>query len=236
MGSDTVTLGPEESRHAATVLRLREGDPATLFDGAGRMAEAVVCRVARGAVCLEVREAVVEARQPGPLVTLYVAMPRAGRQQTLFEKCTELGVGRIVPLICERSTVVPKADAVSKWRRITIEAAKQCASAWLPEVRPPVSLTASTTEVAGYDVAMFGAVEGEAAPLLVLLGSVRERGDVAIWIGPEGGLTPEEMAALSAGGARPVSLGPLVLRVETAAIAAATAVMLLRESVGGAST
>ena len=227
MGAGTVTLGRDESRHAGTVLRLRAGDEVTLFDGAGRIADGVVRQVARGTVRVEADEAAFVPRLAGAELTLFVAMPRAGRQQSLFEKCTELGVGRIVPVVCERSTVVPKVDAVGKWRRITIEAAKQCGSAWLPEVRPPVSFRDSVAEAAGFDLSLFGAV-GETPALLQSLAPVSGGGRVAVWIGPEGGLTMDEKAALLAIGAQPTSLGPLVLRVETAALAAATAVMLLR--------
>jgi 16S rRNA (uracil1498-N3)-methyltransferase len=228
LGAGTLTLDREESRHAATVLRLRAGAAVGLFDGAGRVAEGVARQVARGAVTVEVDAVETVERPAGPSLTLLTAMPRAARQQTLFEKCTELGMTRIVPVRFDRSTVRPKSDAVAKWRRITIEAAKQCAAAFVPEIVRPRSFAESLEELGASDQAMYGAVGDGVLPLLEALGSIGG-GRLAVWIGPEGGLTTEEAEALVSAGARPVSLGPLVLRVETAAIAVATAVALWRE-------
>jgi 16S rRNA (uracil1498-N3)-methyltransferase len=215
------TLGPEESRHATRVLRLGPGDAIELFDGQGRIAEATIAQVARA----EVRVTVGTVRVIDPptrgCLTLLTALPRAPRQPFLFEKATELGVAEIVPLVTARSTVKPRAEAVAKFRRTCIEAAKQCGTPFLPRVASPQTFTESLTHGAAGVQRLIATTIGTPADLAQVRPPLDMSAGTALWIGPEGGFAPDEVAQAEAAGIVPVSLGPNVLRIETACLAAA---------------
>ena len=213
-------------------MRVRAGDAVELFDGRGTVADATVIRVADKSVSVDVTELKPHVPPPQPLVSLHVAVPKGPRQHVLIEKCTELGVGGIQSIITARSVVKPAASAVSRWRRYAVEAAKQSRQAWLPEIHPPLAFrrTIEAEHVrARQALNLIAAPEADATPFAEALRDGAASGGlthVAAWIGPEGGFTPEEVQAALAAGLRAVSLGPSVLRVETAAIAVAAAVRL----------
>lgn len=221
-------LAAEESRHAITVLRLGVGDTVQLFDGQGRIAFGCIVEASRGCVIVKVEGDPSMAKRPRPALTLYTAIPRAARQQFLFEKCTELGVATIVPTIFKRSTVQPDAKSARKWRRAVVEAGKQCGDPWLPRVADPMNFKDTLVSPAEHLLLVASAEIGQ--PLLSTLRQMQPALDAAIWIGPEGDMTDEEMDALQGIGARLVRLGVNVLRIETAGIAAAAAFALWREA------
>ena len=219
-----VVLAPGESRHAVQVLRLREETVVELFDGCGRTAIGRIVEPSRSGLAIHVEDVVEVPRPGGPPLTLVTAMPRTHRQHILFEKCTELGVARIVPTLFQRSTVKPKADSVSKWQRTVLEAAKQAGCLYLPHIGKPATFAETlTAAIVDADVRLIGATGGKCERLGGIIGEWSDAGSVAVWIGPEGGMTEEELVALEAVGAIPISLGPYVLRIETAAIAVAAA-------------
>ncbi len=214
-GPGEYDLDRQESHHAATVLRLRVGDAAVVFDGRGGWADAVLVRVGREGVRVRVDEPGHDERQPIRL-TIATAIPKGKRWQTLVEKCTELGADRIIPLLTERSVAKGEGDA-AKWRRWAIEAAKQCRRTWMPEIREPARLA---------DVLLLAESEGAVLLLADREGGAparyRERveraaGGVVAMIGPEGGLSDGECVYCRNHGALGVRLSPFVLRVETAA-------------------
>lgn len=222
-----VTLSKDESHHAGSVLRCRPGDPVVLFDGQGREAAAVVAAVAPRAVTVDVAAIDERSRELGIRLTLAVALPRSHRQTFLFEKLTELGVSAIWPMVTERSVVRPRADHVAKWNRTTIEAAKQSERAWLPHIQPPTTFDETLTRVGEFDTALVTDRDTSHETLSDHLGSASAITSLLVWIGPEGGLTPDEISAALNAGATPVSLGSHILRVETAAIAVAAIVGLI---------
>jgi len=204
-----------EARHLARVLRARVGDHVTLFDGAGTYWPARVVALGRDRVDLLVEEARVEA-EPAATLTLAVALPKGDRQQWLVEKLTELGVTRLVPLVTSRGVAVPTAAARERLERAVIEACKQCGR--------------DRAMVIGSPAIVAEAARGSSAGTRLILadrsGQALARVDpvpvaTMVLVGPEGGFTAEETAAALAAGAERVSLGRHVLRVETAAIAAA---------------
>ncbi len=262
----TCALSPEETRHASSVMRVRVGDSVELFDGQGTVADATVTLVARESVSVEVGALRPHIPRPEPLLTLHVAVPKGSRQHVLIEKCTELGVSTIQPIIAARSVVKPGASAVSRWCRYAVEAGKQSGQAWLPDLHPPRAYRESVKGARGGGLNLI-ATPGAAAtrlsevlaPFLVgqscsgLRDAGRTTGEdavrhkpteglspkaaqatprllthISVWIGPEGGFTPEEIQAALDAGLRPVSLGDSVLRIETAAIATAAVVRLCR--------
>ena len=202
-------LEATQSHRLRRVLRLRPGDGLAAFDGSGGEWEATVADVAPEGVTLRIGEPLDPLPEPPVAVTLLCAFPRGQRGDWIVEKATELGVAAITPLASDRAVLQPGEGRIERWRRIAIEAAEQCGRASLPAFgeEPP----AGTLRL----IADPGARQSVAE---ALAGVSPAPSAVAIYVGPEGGWTPEERERLIGGGALPVSLGPRRLRVETAAI------------------
>ncbi|MGI5491616.1 16S rRNA (uracil(1498)-N(3))-methyltransferase [Microtetraspora malaysiensis] len=224
---DRVLLDGPEGRHAAAVRRLRPGERIDLTDGAGRVAECVVRDVAKDSLTAEVlRRYEVEAARPRLVVVQ--GLPKGDRGELAVEMMTEAGVDVIVPWAASRCVTQWKGEragkALARWRSTAREAGKQARRFHLPEVTEQ----ATTAQVADLLAkAALGVVlhEEAARPLSGL--PLPVDGDVVVVVGPEGGITDEEIAAFRAAGAVPTLLGPTVLRTSTAGVAAA-AVLLSR--------
>lgn len=224
-----VVLDGAEGRHAATVRRLRPGERVDVVDGLGVRARCVVAGGARGVLELDVVERVVEPAAQPRLVVVQ-ALAKGERAELAVEAMTEVGVDVLVPWPAARSVMQwrgERADrALERWRGTAREAAKQARRAWFPEVAP----VASTADVVGLlAAAALGVVLHEDAPApLAAVEDVPAAGDVVVVVGPEGGLTEEELGALTAlARAAAYRLGPTVLRSSTAG-AVALGVLLAR--------
>lgn len=217
--------GPE-AHHLTAVRRFGPGDRVTLFNGDGREYAAEVVSVGKRSVALAVSSAVEADRELGFELVVASALPKGDRVDFLIEKLTELGATRFVPLATARSVVVPKESAVEKFRRAVIEASKQCGRNVLMAVDPPAKWEAFVRSPDLPALRLVLSPVGEAPAG----GDVRA--GVAVAVGPEGGLSADEVAGAVAAGWWPVTLGPRVLRVETAAVAAAAWLTCL--SPGGA--
>jgi len=215
----SVRLDADESHHARDVMRVRAGDSIELFDGDGRTAPATITGSSNSGVVATVERVDQCAAKRDSQLTLVTALPRRPRQPFLFEKCTELGVARLILVSCERGTVKAAAKAVSRWRRWTIEAAKQCGAIYLPRIETAASVAESIDLIDAAALRLVGD-PGAANTLIAKLGE--HAGDAAIWIGPEGGFDDAESAGLTDRGVEPVRFGPNVLRIETACLAVAT--------------
>lgn len=220
----SVSLSTEESAHARLSRRLRTRDEVELFDGAGCRARAVIVSVPRaGSVCVEVTQ-VSEVARSDPRLILATALPKGARQDLLIEKCTEVGVDVVRPVLFQRAVVRPADAKQSKWRRTAIEAAKQCGRSWLPTFEPPVSfsewMTNRDSDEMTYVAHRMPPGEVVANSLLTQLQHDTPAKAVCVVIGPEGGFTDSEIEAMQTAGIKAVSLGPNVLRIETAAIVA----------------
>jgi 16S rRNA (uracil1498-N3)-methyltransferase len=203
----------DEARHLVRVMRCRVGDEVVAFDGRGTSWRARVASIGRDEAVLDLGAAVVEAATRDAPLTLAVALPKGDRQKWLVEKLTELGVPRLVPLVTTRGVAEATPAAVERLGRSVIEACKQCGRDTLMAIAEPRTVA----EVVAAHRATGGIVVADrgGAPLAGF-----DRPVVAL-VGPEGGFTAEELAAVEAAGGRRVSLGPHVLRIETAAIALA---------------
>lgn len=213
-----VQLDADESHHARDVMRARVGDAVELFDGEGRTAPATITASNSGGVTAAVEQVDQSAATRDSKLTLITALPRRPRQPFLFEKCAELSVARLVLVNCERSTVKAAAKAVPRWRRWSIEAAKQCGAIYLPRIETAVSVVESI------DIVEAAATRfvGDPRASCTLAARLADRaGDAAVWIGPEGGLSDVEHACLTDRGVEPVRLGPYILRIETACLTVA---------------
>lgn len=213
-------LHGELAHRLTRVLRLDTGTHITLFDGAGREWDARIGAVSQR----EVRVSIGAGRSlpAEPPTALLAALIRPQRFEWLIEKATELGATLIQPLLCEYGAVHAAeigAARRERWRRIAVEAAEQSGRAVVPEVCQPLPLAAVLGSAWGRLCVAMEPRHGPVPPLGPTLAGIGAA-SVGIVIGPEGGLSPGEVAAALAAGAQPVTLGPQVLRAETAAIAA----------------
>jgi 16S rRNA (uracil1498-N3)-methyltransferase len=216
-------LTGDEARHLVRVLRARVGDEVCVFAGTGMEWPARIVQIGRDEVELDVGAARPDAVEGPPLV-IAVALPKGERQKWLIEKLTELGVARLVPLVTARGVAEATPAAIARLRRTVIEASKQCGRNTLLEIAAP----ATPAELfARLEPGTWPLVADPAGPPLATIPRPASPGAILALVGPEGGFTPEEVAAAVAAGSTPASLGPHVLRIETAAIAAAAALSCL---------
>ncbi|GDY31413.1 16S rRNA (uracil(1498)-N(3))-methyltransferase [Gandjariella thermophila] len=226
-GTGSAVLGGDEARHAV-VRRIRPGEELVLSDGRGGMARCAVTRADRDALRLDVRRHWREPA-PEPRVVLAQALVKGDRGELAVELATEAGVDAVLPWRAARCVARwddgPRgAKALARWRSTAREAAKQARRAWLPAVEEPVGTAVLAERVAAAAGAL---VLHEAATEPLTSVDLPERGDLLLVVGPEGGITDEEVATLTAAGARAVRLGPTVLRASTAAAVALGALGVL---------
>lgn len=216
-GSRAVLEG-DEARHLARVLRAKVGDTVVLFDGKGREWPARVVAIGRDRVELDAGEPGIDAARPGVRTTLAVALPKGDRQKWMVEKLTELGATRLVPLETTRGVAEATASAQARLERVVIEACKQSGRNTLMEIAAGRGLDRLLAEVPAGACLVIAHPGGMPLDAATVPPATTE---LIALVGPEGGFTDEELAAAERGGAIRVSLGPHILRVETAAIALA---------------
>lgn len=226
---DAVRLDGAEGRHAAAVRRLAPGERVVLTDGHGLRADCRVTGAGRGHLDLAV-EARRHVPPPQPRLVVVQALPKGDRGELAVELMTEVGVDLVVPWTATRCITRWKDDraarALERWRASAREAAKQSRREWIPQVWP----ARSTAEVVKLlEVATLGVVLHEEVETPLAARPVPARGDVVTVVGPEGGITPEELQQFTAAGATVCRLGATVLRTSTAG-AAALAVLLSRSA------
>ncbi len=216
LSGDTIILDGDEYRHAARVCRVRTGELIGITDGRGRRVEARVDTIGRDFLEAAMERDVSGLGEPTADITLALALIKPSRFEEAVEQCTELGVRRIVPVRmerCERESFRIRDDRLA---RIALEAAKQSARSWIPEIAD----TATIDEVCarpGFIIAAIPGSQGSIRDAAASAGTIRE---ITVIIGPEGDFSPEENAFMTEHGAMPVSLGGLILRAETAAAVA----------------
>jgi 16S rRNA (uracil1498-N3)-methyltransferase len=213
-----VTFDAGESRHLARVLRLRPGDTVVATDGAGRdytVRLDTVGEAATGTVLAAAR-----GTPESPLaITLVQGVPKGDKMEAIVRAATELGVARVRPALCERTIVRLEPgrwrERARRWQRVAREAAKQCGRAVIPEVEAPRPLVEWLAAKDPVDLALCF-WEGGGVPLAQALGDVRAPRSALLVVGPEGGLSPTEVDAARTHALTVTSLGPRILRTETA--------------------
>ncbi|MGH8262517.1 MAG: 16S rRNA (uracil(1498)-N(3))-methyltransferase [Steroidobacteraceae bacterium] len=211
------------ANHVARVLRLGGGDPLILFDGRGGEYTGTVEASGKDRVRVALGDHSALERESKLALTLAQGIARAERMDLIVQKATELGVARIVPIVAARSVVRTDAKQAERklehWRSIAIAACEQCGRNRLPVIDAPATLVAWLATRGAGDASLILSPRG-AQPLRDLAAGAQS---IVLLIGPEGGLSAEEEASALAGGFRAASLGPRILRTETAAIAALAA-------------
>jgi 16S rRNA (uracil1498-N3)-methyltransferase len=224
-----IRLTPEESHHLVVVNRCQRGDPVVAFDGRGREWQCECADPAKSGAVLRVKS----THQAAPLpcaITLAQSLPKGATMDEIVRQATELGAVRVVPLLTERTQVHLDGDRAEKkfekWRVAAIEAAKQCGNPWVPEIGPLQKLDALLAASAkDFDLKLVASLHAGAKPLRSVVENWRaqhgRKPQRVLWlVGPEGDFSPAEMTACVMAGVVPVTLGPLVLRCDTAAVAA----------------
>ena len=219
-------LHGREAHHALRVLRVKYGEMVSVLDGIGNEFLCTVESCSRDAVMLTVSLKHFTPSPPCP-ITLLVAIPKGKIIEDIIQKAVELGARRIVPLLTERVATHLDAEAAEdkrdKWQQVAIEAIKQCGALWLPQIEMPVTIDKFLARPERFDFSIVGSLQTERRhPRECFEEFQAKQGrrpqNAAVWIGPEGDFTLEELQAIQNSGAQPVSLGKLVLRVETAAV------------------
>jgi 16S rRNA (uracil1498-N3)-methyltransferase len=219
---DRLTLEGAEAHHCLDVLRLGQGDKATVFNGQGTEATVEIVGAKKDRVELRTLHHA-KVPQLSCRVTLGQAIPKGKNMELIIEKATELGASAIAPLLSDRTVVQFSASDAQrkqeKWQRVAIEAAKQCGQNWLPSVRLPHTPREFFAAPLDYDLMLIASLQSDSRHLKQLLrdhsgGTSR----VLILVGPEGDFTPAEISLAKSHGCRSVTLGPIILRTETAAI------------------
>lgn len=211
-------LTGDEARHLAQVLRIQAGATITVFDGEGRRAQAQVLEVTRARVLVELGEPV--AMGPlRPAITLAQAIPKGKTMDLIVQKAVELGIAAIHPLVTRHTIVHPGEGKSDKWRRTALEACKQCGQDRLPNIPEPAPFDrwlAAHTAAPGLN--LIASLASGARPMRGVLHEHPGTKRATLLIGPEGDFSPDETTAALAAGFVPVSLGQIILRVETAAL------------------
>ena len=223
---NALRLDGREAHHALHVLRLKRDERVTVLDGAGTEYFCAVESAARDSVLLTVTEK--KSTPPLPCaITLLLAVPKGKIIESIIQKSVELGAARIVPLLSERVVMQLDDDGAEakrdKWQQIAVEAIKQCGAAWLPKVEAPQTMKDFFARDEKFGLALVGSLQtNRRHPQEILRGFTTAHGHLprtaAVWIGPEGDFTLEELQQIEKSGAQPITLGRLTLRVETAAV------------------
>jgi 16S rRNA (uracil1498-N3)-methyltransferase len=214
----SATLRGDEAKHLSQVLRIKSGETITVFDGHGRRAPAEILTVSRDQVSLRIGDTSITT-PPVPVITLAQAIPKGKNMDLIVQKAVELGVAAIQPLVTANTIVHPGEGKSDKWRRTALEACKQCGQDTLPHIADPLPFDrwlASLTENAS--LRLIASLAPGARPFRETLQSHADTAAVTMLIGPEGDFTATEIATATAAGFLPVTLGSIILRVETATL------------------
>ena len=225
---DTLTITGEDAVHITKSLRMSVGEVLTLCTKDKTELMCIIEAISSDGVTVRVSEEEECLHEPTVDVTLYFALTKGDKPETVIQKAVELGVHRIVPVLTSRCVSRPDAKSAEKklqrYRKIALQAAMQSRRGIIPEVSPLCELKAAAAGLDAYDVSIVF-YEGGGAPLRELVRP--EFKTIAVFIGPEGGLAPEEVGLLISGGGKAATLGKRILRAETAPLAALSAIMLI---------
>jgi 16S rRNA (uracil1498-N3)-methyltransferase len=222
---DSNVLFVEDAKHMARILRLRQGDVITALDGMGKQAQAEILFVSEREVRAQAADWEPVGTEPRIRVTVYQGLCRGERFETVVQKCTELGAAMIVPLCLARCDVKPQEvhKRLPRYAKIAREAAKQSGRGLVPQIADPISLDG--VPINAHDLIIAPYELEKANGLRAVLAGNEAARDIGIVIGPEGGLEASEAASLRGIGAHLVTLGPRILRTETAAPAVLAVLM-----------
>ncbi len=224
--ASSLTLTGSEAHHALKVLRAKVGESVVVLDGQGHTFNCLIESISPHSLGLKVTGRLFSQPPPCP-ITLWVAVPKAKGMDGIIQKLVELGVARVVPLLTQRVVAQFNTEEAlqkrEKWHQVACEALKQCGGAWLPMIDAPTPIARILSQPLDVELSLVGALASprfhpaECFAAFKASHGRKPRG-VGIWIGPEGDFTPDELQAICQCGAKPITMGERVLRVETAVI------------------
>ena len=224
-----VRICGQDATHIAKVLRTQVGDTLTLCDGEGCDFLSAAVSVSKDCVLLKITDSIPCLAEPQISVTLFQGLPKQGKMDYIIEKCTELGISRIVPVSAKRSVVKiddkkSEAKKLERWRKIASESVKQCARGTIPEITDVMTVPQAIEFSKSFDLTV-AAYECEDMTSLKSVLSQNSPKTVGIFIGPEGGLDDSEIALFNLAHIKTVTLGKRILRTETAGHTVLSAIM-----------
>ena len=227
--SEIVISSKDDIKHIRKVLRLKEGDKVEISDGQVWDYMTEIAQIDEDEVSLTILDKQKFAREPEIEVCLFQGVPKAGKMETIIQKCVELGVNSVTPTFMDRTVVVEKGNfskKLDRWQKISDEAVKQCKRGIIPRINEQIGFAEMLEKLGDFDLVVFPYENEDNLTLKGYLKEVSKKPKtVAIIIGPEGGFSDDEVEKLKSAGVRPVSLGKTILRTETAGMAALSMVM-----------
>lgn len=219
----SVKIVGEDVAHISKVLRMSPGDKITVCDGEGNDYDAVIEQIGKTEVTAKITGSYVCEAEPSVRITLYQSLPKQGKMEYIIQKCTELGVARIVPVYTKRCIVKP-SDKTERWNKVALSAAKQCGRGIVPKVMPVLTFDQAVLQMSKSECALMPYECEEKTRLKDIICGKTFR-DVSLFIGPEGGFELSEVEKAIGLGIKPVTLGKRILRTETAAAAVLPIIM-----------
>jgi 16S rRNA (uracil1498-N3)-methyltransferase len=228
----------DDVKHIVKVLRLQQGDEVEICDGENTEYVAAISSLDNKSIRLNIMKKWTGRTEAPIEITLFQGIPKSTKMDMIIQKCTELGIKRIVPMITERTIVQLKDQKseekkIERWQKIADEAAKQSKRGVIPKILPPLALSEAIKASKEFDLAVIPYEREEGLGLKGILGQQTNTVKVGIYIGPEGGFGEKEIEEAKNAGVIPVSLGPRILRTETAGFVALSILMYELGDLGG---
>jgi len=230
INGSTASITGQDATHISRVLRLKSGDELVLCDGRGNDYIALIANIDKEKVTVNITEQKKNQNEPLALVTLFQGIPKSDKMDFIIQKCVEIGIMSIVPIITEHVVVkVDQKEAVNKrverWNKISFEAAKQSERGIVPKIAAPMEFHDALHMVGGKYSAVIPYEKETKVGLKSFIEGIKGEKEIAVFIGPEGGFAESEVREAVKHGAVPVTLGPRILRTETAGIFVLTILM-----------
>ncbi|MGD8604615.1 MAG: RsmE family RNA methyltransferase [Anaerolineales bacterium] len=218
---------PERAAHQIrNVFHMNPGDRVKVLDDSGWEYQVALQLVSRKAVIGDVELRALVENEPEVELTLFAALLKKDNFEWVLQKCTELGIGIVVPILTERTVMAEPSDhKLERWHRIVMEAAEQSGRGRLPRLEDPIDLDQALERLSDFSQTLFFWEEARQGDLRQVIGGDWVKGPLACMVGPEGGFSEDEAQRVQAAGGLPISLGPRILRAETAAVVVTALVM-----------
>lgn len=224
--TDIATITDSEHHHLRNVLRITPGETIRIIDGQGNVYTAEILGMDTDRSLSEARILTHEFHSKGPCsLTLFQGLPKNDKMELILQKTTELGITEVVPMYSAYALQKPSQNRYERWHRVVVSATKQCKRVWLPELCNPQTFEASLAQLEKFSLRLLfispnHSGESQTQHIKTVLRRVPDPTTIALFVGPEGGFSDQEIAVLVDSGCVPVTLGTNILRTETAAIVA----------------
>ena len=227
IGESSIKICGDDAHHLSKVLRLKEDDDVIVCDKNGTDYYCGIESITKDEVVCRIFKKQISDTEPNICITLYQGVPKGDKLETVIQKCVELGCVKIVPVAMKRSVAVIKDKEKKKQRmqKIAYEAAKQCGRAKIPEVSLCMSFKEALADSVSADLKLLAYESETENSLKSALFNNKNAKNISLFIGPEGGFSDEEVSLAKADGFKTITLGPRILRTETAPIACVSAIM-----------